>query len=512
MACPTPEGRLEASSGNAIAAVPIAPACSAGRECAIGRAEPVEASGKGPVNFSLVTRCRVPESLAEVTATAREVEPREVGVRPGAVGEIWGAVEALYRSGIHPAIQLCVRRRGQVLIDRAIGHARGNGPDDPPETKKVRATPATPFTIFSASKAITAMVIHLLDERHLVHLDDPVCEYVPEFGVRQKRSITIRHVLSHRAGIPNLPPEAMDLDNLDDPAKVLQLLCEAEPVLRPGKQLAYHAITGGFVLGEVVRRVTGKDMRAFLDEEIRRPLGFRWMSYGVAGRDARRVARNYFTGPPPLPPLSTVLDRALGIRFREVTELSNDPRFLASVIPSGNLVATANELSRFYQLLLNGGELDGVRIFEPRTVQRALAEQSYGEIDFTLGFPFRYSMGFMLGAQWLSLYGPDTESAFGHLGFTNIISWADPERQVAGALMTSGKPLLYREIYHVWNVMRQIGLGCPKETAAAARGAVVGIGAARNRRRGRDLAAPGGARRGQVVALKPMAKGSPSEK
>ena len=72
-------------------------------------------------------------------------------------------------------------------------------------------------------------------------------------------------------------------------------------------------------------------------------------------------------------------------------------------------------------------------------------------------------MGFMLGGEWLSLYGPDTPHAFGHLGFTNIVSWADPDRQVAGTLMTSGKPLLYPEIYYCWDIMRQTGLACPKE-------------------------------------------------
>ena len=461
------------------------------------------------MNFSLVTRCRVPKSLESVTTTAREIEPREVGVRPSAVGEIWSAVEALYRSGIHPAIQLCVRRRGRVLIDRAIGHASGNGPDDAPGAKKVLATPGTPFVIFSASKAITAMVIHLLDQRHLIHLDDPVCVYVPEFGVRQKRWITIRHVLGHRAGIPTLPPNAMDLANLEDPAKILRLLCEAEPVLRPGKQLAYHAITGGFVLGEVVRRVTGKDIRAVLDEEIRQPLGFRWMSYGVTRRDVKRVARSYFTGPPLVPPFSTVLDRALGVGFRKLIDLSGDPRFFAGIIPSGNLVATANELSAFYQMLLNGGELNGVRIYDPRTIRRATAEQSYGEIDFTLGLPFRYSMGFMLGAKLFSLYGPDTQRAFGHLGFTNIVSWADPERRVAAALMTSGKPLLYPEIYHVWNILRQIGLACPTERdEASSRRAVVVIDQARAQRR-RSLASNPPRRRGQVVDWKTRRKTEP---
>jgi CubicO group peptidase (beta-lactamase class C family) len=152
---------------------------------------------------------------------------------------------------------------------------------------------------------------------------------------------------------------------------------------------------------------------------------------------------------------------------------------------------------------LNGGELNGVRIYDPRTIQRATVEHSYGEIDFTLGLPFRYSLGFMLGAQWFSLYGPETKRAFGHLGFTNIISWADPERRVAATLMTSGKPLIYAEIYHVWNILRQIGLACPRESdEVAARRAVVVIDEVRAQRRRRLRAGNASARRGQVVDWK----------
>src|SRR4029079_18463888 len=115
-----------------------------------------------------------------------EVSPRAVDVDSKSVAAIWTAVERLYRSGIHPAIQLCVRRHGEVLIDRAIGHAAGNGPDDPPHGRKVLATSETPFNIYSASKAITAMIIHLLDQRRLLHLNDPVCEYIPEFAKHGK--------------------------------------------------------------------------------------------------------------------------------------------------------------------------------------------------------------------------------------------------------------------------------------------------------------------------------------
>ena len=420
-----------------------------------------------------LTRCRVPGDLAAVTTVHRDAEvlPRSVGADPEAVERVWEAVLALYRTGVHPAIQLCVRRRGAVLLQRAIGHAVGNGPEDPPDAPKRLATPETPFTIFSASKAVTAMVIHLLDQHRLLHLDDPVCEYIPEFGKRGKEWVTIRHVLTHRAGLPTLPGSAMDLDLLSHPDHILDLLCEAPLRWRPGRRLAYHTITGGFLLGEVVRRVTGRDIRQVLAREIARPLGLRGFGYGVRRDRVRAVARNYFTGFAPFPPFSTILHRALGIDVREAVALSNDPRFLTGIIPSANVVATADELSRFYQLLLNGGELDGQRIFDRRTVRRATSEQAYLEFDLTLGVPIRYGMGFMLGAKRLSFYGPDTDRAFGHIGLTNIVAWADPERQVAAALMTSGKPIVHPGLAHLYRIMVRIGEACPKERQAMRPGA-----------------------------------------
>ena len=412
---------------------------------------------------TIITRASVPRSVEDVTTVGEEIDPAEVGADRAGIESVWDAACNVYRSGIHPAIQICLRRRGCVILDRAIGYSHGGGPDDAPGSMKVRATPETPFNIFSAAKAITAMVVHLLDQRHLIHLDDPICEYIPEFGTHGKQWITIRHVLTHRSGIPNFPPDAMDLDLLKEPGQIVEMLCEGRPVWRPGRRVAYHAISGGFVLGEIVRRVTGDDIRTVLDREVCRPLGFRWMNYGVQPEDVARVARSYFTGPPVLPPISTLLRRALGTDFKRVTELSNDPRFLTAIIPAGNIIATARELSRFYELLLNGGEIGEARIFEPRTVRRATSEQSYLEFDLTLGLPIRYGMGFMLGGKWFSLYGPDTEHAFGHLGFTNIVSWADPERQLAGTVMTSGKPLLYPEIYYAFELMRRIANACPKE-------------------------------------------------
>jgi CubicO group peptidase (beta-lactamase class C family) len=412
-------------------------------------------------------RIKVPKDLEPLTSVADEVDPADGGMTRDSVEAIWAAVERLYRSGVHPAITVCVRREGAVVLDRAIGHERGNGPGDPDDAVRVPARPETPFTIYSASKAIAATVAHILDGEGAIHLGDRVSEYIPEYARHGKDAITIAHVLSHRAGVANLPPEALDLDMAGDLDRICEIICDAKPASRPGKMLAYHAISGGFIIGEIVRRVTGKDIRAVLAERVLDPLGFRWTNFGVAPEHVPLVAVNYPTGAPVVPPLSNLLERALGNPPDEVTRISNDPRFLTAIIPSANTVTTANELSRFFELLRRGGELDGVRVLEPRTIRRALTEQSYREVDFTLGFPARYGLGFILWAKLLSLYGPDTELAFGHLGFTNILGWADPERAISAALITSGKPVLYPELANLWALTRRIGAEAPKTSESA---------------------------------------------
>jgi len=408
-------------------------------------------------------RIRVPGDIEAVSTRGEEVADVEaLGMTAPGIERIWAGVERLYRSGLYPAIALCVRRHGQVVLDRAIGHARGNGPSDRQDAARTPATPETPFVIFSASKVMTAVVAHLLDERGLLHVDDRVCEYIPEYAAHGKEAITIGQVLSHRAGVPNLPADAFDLDRFGDRQFRLEMLCAAKPSSRPGKLLSYHAISGGFIIAEIVQRVTGRDIRAVLGQEILDPLGFRWGNYGVDPKDVERVAVSYPTGPPALPPLSTVLERALGLPPDELTVRSNDSRLLTGIVPSGNVVATANELSRFFELLGAGGELDGVRILEPRTIRRAISERSFREVDFSLVAPLRHASGFILGARAVSLFGPDTEEAFGHLGFTNVLGWADPERALSVGLLTSGKPMLHPALGDLWLLTRAIGQEAPK--------------------------------------------------
>jgi CubicO group peptidase (beta-lactamase class C family) len=406
-------------------------------------------------------RCRIPRELAGLVSSAAEVPAPDVGIPQREVEEIWRGVEALYRTGVHPALGLCIRYRGAVLIDRAIGHVSGNAPQDPPDAERVVVSTDTPFCLFSAAKAVHAMVIHKLCEQGLLHLEDRVSDFVPEFARHGKRHVTIRHLLSHRAGIPNLPPEALELELLGEPARIVEILAEMRPRTRPGRLLAYHAVSGGFVLAEVARRVSGRDVRTLLREQIAEPLGWRWMSFGVRPEQVHLVARNALTGPPAPPPVSGLLRNALGTDLAHVVELSNDPRFVTGIVPSANATCTANELSAFFQCLLDDGELGGVRVFEPRTVHRATSEQSVWELDLTLGVPLRYGLGFMLGGP-VSVFGWDTPSAFGHLGLSNVIGWADPERQLAVGLVNSGKPIVSFHVVRLVQLLVRIARSFPR--------------------------------------------------
>ncbi|MEE2961646.1 MAG: serine hydrolase domain-containing protein [Myxococcota bacterium] len=398
------------------------------------------------------------------TISNREVSASEAGLSKTNVDKIWKSVRLLYATGLHPAISLCIRRHGKVVIDRAIGHARGNAPNDSPMVEKTLATPDTLFNLFSASKVVTAMLIHLLDERGDIHVDDSVAEYIPEFRHGKKRHISIRHILTHRAGIPNNPGHENPVEILTNRDAILDVLCRSEPTSHPGRFLAYHAITGGFILGEIIYRVTGMDPRQFLEKEITTPLNFKHFNYGVPIKLVPEVAQHAYTGPPPAVPYRWLLERSLGVDIREAVRISNDHRFLTSIIPSANIISTANETCRFFELLLREGQLDGLRLFDKRTIRRAVAEQSYMEIDTTLALPVRYSMGFMLGGDYLSFYGFNSRHAFGHLGFTNVLAYADPDRDISVCLMNTGKPFVTPRLLAWLNVMRVIASQTPKIT------------------------------------------------
>ncbi|MGH8455753.1 MAG: serine hydrolase domain-containing protein [Stenotrophobium sp.] len=398
------------------------------------------------MNLFQSLKVRVPKDLSGVTTIDRESEaaPEAAGLTPHAVNEIWQAVEGAYRSRAYPALTFCLRRRGQVVLNRALGHARGNGPLEPPHGEKILVRPETPICLFSASKAVTAVLTHMLAEDGGIDLDKPVAHYIPEFAAAGKAATTIAEVLAHRGGFPTLdiPPSERDPKLLLDWDFVIKTICQSPPMAGRSQRMAYHAITGGFIVAEIIQRVTGKPVQDYLDRRLRQPLGMKHFTYGLPREYRAGAALNYCAGTPVRFPVSTFIEQALMASTEVVTETSNTEVFYDGVIPAGNLYATAEELSRFYQMLLDSGEYGGRQVMKSETVRRAVRPVSGISFDRTLKIPMRYSEGMMLGLNPFGIYGPGTARAYGHLGFMNILGWADPARDISVGLLVTGKAVL----------------------------------------------------------------------
>lgn len=406
----------------------------------------------------------VPASLASVTTIdhAREQAPEADGLSTDGLAAIWSAAEGLYRTGAHPALSLSLRRHGRVLLSRSLGHARGAEPGTH-GTTKIPATPETPICLFSASKAITAILVHKAAELGLLRLDDPIARHIPAYAQQGKQDTTIRQLLAHRAHIPSIPLHTVDYRLIYDWDGVIDLLCRTKPFRSAGEQQAYHAVTGGYILGELVRRTSGMSLQAALQQWLAEPLGCRHLSYGLSDVHRPTAAPNVFTGPR----VPWLADRAceyvIGAGFRDVVRISNEPDFLTHPIPAGNIFATADDAGRVFQMLLDDGVYEGRRVLAANSV-RALRQpfDRHRRIDRSLGLPIRFSAGMMLGDCPVGLYGLNCRKAFGHIGFLSIICWADPERDISVAILNNGKTISPSAYLALARLIGTISRVCPR--------------------------------------------------
>lgn len=352
-------------------------------------------------------------------------------------------LDALHATGLYPAIQLCVRHRGEIVLHRTLGRYR---PIDAPGTWR-DADDSTRFMIFSLSKSVTAICLHILFERGAAHIDDLVCWHIPEFVGHGKEHMTLRHLLTHTAGIPMLNWRIDDALILDW-ERIIRQLCQARLIRFPGRWTGYHLLSSGYVMAEVLQRITGQSLRDFLHREIREPLGLETFDYGTPPERYWQTACSERVEPLPPAPIIEAISRLIDLDVVQTLAVMNRPAVFEGVIPSGNIVGTAEEVSRFFQCLLDGGAWGERRILSERQIKRATQEQVLTQHDLTLFLtPQRYSQGFMLGRKrtGFNIFGRDTAQVFGHLGFTRNLGWADPARQLAVGLLTSGKPTYPRQ-------------------------------------------------------------------
>lgn len=292
--------------------------------------------------------------------------------------------------------------------------------------------------VFSSTKGATAICAHLLAQRGELDLDAPVAEYWPEFAAGGKQDIPVRWLLSHQVGLPvfDSPLTPEEFLAWEPPVKAL---AAQSPVWEPGTTHGYHAGSYGWLVGEVVRRITGRTLGTFFADEVAGPLGLDfWI--GLPESEESRVV--------PMIEIDlqegSVDEQALTERRRDLLDASRDPdsllarpsttgpvnpntrAFRAAELPAGNGIADARSLARMYASLIGDG-VDGVRILNEETVTRATAEQSNGR-DAVLQIQTRFGLGFELNLPHGHL---GQEGAFGHSGAGGSLGFADPKAEIA---------------------------------------------------------------------------------
>ncbi|MEI8341921.1 MAG: serine hydrolase domain-containing protein [Verrucomicrobiota bacterium] len=283
---------------------------------------------------------------------------------------------------------------------------------------------STLFPVFSTTKGMVATVIHLLAERGLLSYDTPVSKIWPKFGVNGKEQITVRQVLNHSSGIPQMPA-GIGFEELCDWDLMCAKIAGQAPIWPPGTRMEYHAMTYGWILGEVARRTDGRTFARLLEDEICRPLGIQTMFAGIPDAVESRVAvlEEYELGtPPPDDGKPQSVPASLG----PLHAWMNRPDVRRACVPASNGIMNALAIARHYAALLPGG-VDGVELLPPARVRLATEMQ---KPDHPQGddYPKNWGLGYAIGGND-SLYGD--VSAFGHAGYGGSNGFADPQSGLA---------------------------------------------------------------------------------
>lgn len=299
--------------------------------------------------------------------------------------------------------------------------------------------------VFSATKGATAMCANLLIERGQLDVDAPVARYWPEFAQNGKESIPVRMLLNHQAGLYTVDEAPRFADTLRwDP--IIDALAAQKPLWEPGTQHGYHALTYGWLVGEVVRRISGRSIGQFLQDEIAGPLGAEfWI--GLPEEHHGRVAPLVGQDAPADPAMremaaqlmgpDTVIGKALtcsGALTPDAADAQagidsngfNRPDLWSAEVPAANGITNARSLSRLYAALVGDG-VDGIRMLKPETVEAATVPQDDYNDAVLMQMPTRFGLGFMVTSPFQPFGGP---KGFGHPGAGGALGFADPDAKI----------------------------------------------------------------------------------
>jgi len=338
--------------------------------------------------------------------------------------QVQDTIDRLVGSETERGMQVAVYRGGDLVVDAVAGIA------DPATGRPV--TSDTPFYNFSIVKGAASTIAHVLVDRGLFGYDTPVVDLWPEFGAHGKQSVTVRHVLNHSAGVPGIPLDTT-LEDLCNWGKMCAAIADEDLWWVPGSKVGYHAYTFGYIVGEIVRRTTGKPISSVLRESVGAPLGVaNEIYFGMPASEHHRLARledaPMAPGLMPEMPLDLPMFKAGPMSTVPSAQLGNRADILSADIPAGGKTS-ARAIARMYAALL--GQVDGVRLLSPQRLREATALSKRG-VDQVFGNPSAWALGFSLGR--LGSTADESPTVFGIGGYGGSFACGDTATGIAFAV------------------------------------------------------------------------------
>ncbi len=354
--------------------------------------------------------------------------------------EYWSVANAFKKQlkNIKGGAAICVYHKGKPVVDIWGG------------VKDLQGNPWEEDTLamcYSTTKGVTATMIHILADRGLINYDALVSEYWPEFGQNGKSQITVRHLLGHEAGLYNLRGVIDDFDATQDWKYMANRLAESQPSHSPGRSSGYHALTYGWLLGEIIERVTHKPFSEVVYEELVQPLNLDGFYIGAPKDQLHRVSN--ITDATTIMAVkkleewtskqAVIIPKRFPLSLRRLTNslltknidklIAMEPEHLQSSIPAANGLFTARSLAKVYATLAEGGAIDNVRLLSEERIE-SVTRVHNRKLDRVVPVPFFWRMGYH-SVPSSSGFIP---KAFGHFGFGGSGGWADPSRNLAMAM------------------------------------------------------------------------------
>jgi CubicO group peptidase (beta-lactamase class C family) len=346
-------------------------------------------------------------SLPGITSIARAVSS-------DANDKVRAVLESLVQDTPEIGLQVAAYVDGELAIDAWAGMA------DPAAGKPVDGD--TLFMLSSTTKGVTATCMHLCVEKHGLSYDMPIVEVWPEFGAHGKQNATLRMALAHQTGVPQTPV-GYTPEWLPDWDRMCRGIADLVPMFPLGQRTAYHSLNFGYINGEILRRVDGRTIARFLQQEICEPLGIDGAYLGVPDSELHRVAMLTDAPPAPAEYDARMVGEPAG---SHVAEVFNRREVVQASIPGSGGLFSARGLARQYAMLANWGELDRVRVLPEARIRAGIELQSF-EWDEIYRIRARRALGYRRGIDTGPLASPE---AFGHVGGGGSFGYADPARRL----------------------------------------------------------------------------------